>query len=48
MKRLIKNGIIVNEGSSSLGSILIEGERIGKIILSEKYDNMESYNKYIE
>ena len=48
MRTLIKNGIIVNEGLSVLGSLLIEGERIGKVILATDFTTEEEYNSCIE
>ncbi len=43
MQTLVKNGIIVNEGLSVLGSLLIDGERIGKIILSSDFASEPEY-----
>ncbi len=43
MQTLVKNGIIVNEGLSVLGSLLINGERIEKIVLQKDYTSEEEY-----
>ena len=48
MRTLIKNGIIVNEGLSVLGSLLIEDKRISKVILSTNFASEAEYNSYIE
>lgn len=48
MLTLIKNGIIVNEGLSVLGSLLIEDERISKVILTTDFASETEYNSYIE
>ncbi len=48
MKTFIKNGIIVNGGKSSVGSLLIDGEIIGKVILSENYSDIHLYNSAVE
>lgn len=48
MQTLIKNGIIVNGGTSALGSLLIDGERIGKIILRASFCTQEEYNAAID
>ena len=48
MRTLIKNGIIVNEGLSVLGSLLIENERISKVILSTDFASEKEYNNCIE
>ena len=48
MQTLVKNGIIVNEGLSVLGSLLIDGERISKVILSNSFSSEEEYRKYVE
>ena len=48
MRTLIKNGIIVNEGLSVLGSLLIEEERIGKVILATDFAMEDEYNSCIE
>lgn len=43
MQTLIRNGIIVNEGLSVLGSLLINGERIEKILLSKDFATEQEY-----
>ena len=43
MRTLVKNGIIVNEGLSVLGSLLINGERIEKIIVRSSYNSDDEY-----
>lgn len=47
MLTLVKNGIIVNEGLSVLGSLLINGERIEKIFLRSDFGSEEDYLKAI-
>jgi len=47
MFTLVKNGIIVNEGLSVLGSLLINGERIEKIFLRSDFGSEEDYLKAI-
>lgn len=48
MLTLVKNGIIVNEGLSVLGSLLINGDRIGKIILRSDFGSDEDYHKAVD
>ena len=48
MLTLIKNGIIVNEGLSVLGSLLIEDEKISKVILSTDFAAEAEYSSYLE
>ena len=48
MRTLVKNGIIVNEGLSVLGSLLINDERIEKIITRNCYDSDDEYNSAVE
>lgn len=43
MYTLIKNGIIVNEGLSVLGSLLIKDERIEKILVQSTFNSNEEY-----
>lgn len=43
MQTLVKNGILVNEGLSVLGSILIDGERIAKLILRKDFSTGQDY-----
>ncbi len=47
MKTLIKNGTIINNGISSTGTILIEGDIIAKVIVSEKYSDIHLYNEEV-
>ncbi|MBQ7772645.1 MAG: dihydroorotase [Bacteroidales bacterium] len=47
MKTLIKNGIIVNEGLSVLGSLLLEGNRIGRIILAKNFPGENEYREAV-
>ena len=47
MKTLIKNGIIVNEGQSSIGSILIDGNIIDNIFYLSDFNNESEYNNTI-
>lgn len=47
MRTLIKNGMIVNEGKAVLGSLLIDGERIDKVLLSSNYPSEEEYRKAV-
>ena len=44
MQTLVKNGILVNEGLSVMGSLLIDGERISRIILSTDFNSEQEYN----
>lgn len=48
MFTLVKNGIIVNEGLSVLGSLLINGDRIGKIILRSDFKSDEEYLRAVD
>ena len=48
MDILIKNGIIVNDGLSEVGSLLITGNTIGKIIYLSGYSDEKSYNDAVE
>lgn len=48
MQTLVKNGIIVNEGTSLLGSLLIDGEKISKVILEQDFANRQEYNAAID
>ena len=48
MVTLIKNGTIVNEGLSFAGSLLIEGNRISKIIRESDFDTPDKYREAVE
>ena len=48
MQTLVKNGIIVNEGLSVLGSLLINDERIEEIILRSSFDSDQEYHNKVE
>lgn len=48
MFTLVKNGIIVNEGLSVLGSLLINGDRIGKIILRSDFKSDDEYLREVD
>ncbi len=43
MRTLLKNGTIVNQGLSYTGSLLIEGEKIGKIIAANSFATEQEY-----
>ncbi len=47
MNTLLKNGIIVNDGLSQTGSLLIIGDKIEKIIYLSGYKNEEEYNEAV-
>ena len=42
---LIKNGTIVNQGLSDLGSLLINGEKIEKIVARNSYVSQQEYEQ---
>ena len=43
MLTLVKNGIMVNEGLSSMGSLLIDGERISRILSRKDFNSDQEY-----
>ena len=45
---LIKNGTIVNQGLSVLGSLLINGEKIEKIVARNSYATQQEYEQAID
>ncbi len=47
MLTLIKNGTIVNQGLSFMGSLLINGEKIEKIVNADSFASAEEYDEYI-
>lgn len=47
MLTLIKNGTIVNQGLSFMGSLLINGEKIEKIVNADSFASIEEYDEYI-
>lgn len=47
MLTLVKNGIIVNQGLSFKGSLLINGEKIEKIIKADSFATEQEYEAYI-
>ena len=47
MLTLIKNGTIVNQGLSVLGSLLIDGERIEKIVARDSYATEQEYDNAV-
>lgn len=48
MQTLVKNGILVNEGLSVLGSLLIDGEKISRILLRKDFNSDEEYHSAVE
>lgn len=48
MYTLIKNGIIVNRGLSKMGSLLINGEKIEKILFEDNFSTINDYNNAVE
>ena len=47
MRTLIVNGTVVNNGSSALGSILINGEKIEKVLLAKDFATEDEYNNAV-
>ena len=48
MDKIIKNGIIVNDGESHKGTVKIAGNTIEKIVYLSGYKNENEYNKAVE